>query len=56
MASLTPPPTQSGKSMTDYKWIILFLYSEDTEFPFSCVPLAVLEKSNFPFHVGYVSL
>lgn len=46
---LTPPPTQ--KSRVVYKWVILFLYCEDTEFPFSCVSLASLENSNFPFNV-----
>ena len=59
MASLTPPNTQTqsgGKSMTDYQWVILFLYCEDTEFPFSCVPLRDLENSNFPFSVGFFIL
>lgn len=52
MAELLPQPTQpSGKSSTVYQWVILFLYDEDTEFPFSSVPLENLEKSNFPFHV-----
>lgn len=49
MPILTPPPTQS-KSAVVYKWVILFLYSEDTEFPFSCYQLSSLEKTNFPFH------
>lgn len=51
--SLTPPQTQSsqgGKSSTVYRWVILFLYNEDTEFPFTCVPLTALENSNFPFN------
>lgn len=48
--SLTPPLTQT-KSGTVYRWVILFLYSEDTEFPFTCVPLTALEGSNFPFNV-----
>ena len=59
MASFTPPPTQpgtqfGGKSSTVYRWVILFLYCEDTEFPFSCVPLTALENSNFPFSVGWL--
>lgn len=48
----TPPSTQpSGKSCIVYKWVILFLYDENTEFPFSCVSTASLEGSNFPFYV-----
>ena len=54
MASKLPPPTQTNsKSTTVYKWVILFLYDEDTEFPFSCYPLISLENSDFPFHVSY---
>ena len=49
MPVLTPPPTQ--KSNVVYKWVILFTYCEDTEFPFLCVPLSELENSNFPFSV-----
>lgn len=48
----TPPSTQpSGKSNVVYKWVILFLYDENTEFPFSCVALVSLGKTDFPFHV-----
>ena len=43
-----PPPTQSKSSLV-YKWVILFLHCEDTEFPFSCVSLSSLAESNFPF-------
>lgn len=47
-----PPSTQpSGKSSIVYKWVILFLFDENTEFPFSCVSTASLEGSNFPFNV-----
>ena len=47
-----PPSTQlTRKSSTVYNWVILFLYDENTEYPFSCVSLASLENSNFPFHV-----
>ena len=46
------PATQAGgKSSTVYKWVILFLFDEDTEFPFSCVSLASLQKTDFPFKV-----
>lgn len=56
-ASEMPPPTQgSGKSVTVYRWVILFLYSEDTEFPFTCVPLSAMENSNFPFSVRNLHL
>ena len=70
MSVLTPPMTQvesqsgshcgsqsgsqSGKSSTVYRWVILFLYCEDTEFPFTCVPLTALENSNFPFQVRFL--
>lgn len=46
-----PAPTQvSTKSTTVYHWVILFLYDENTEFPFSCEALATMKNSDFPFH------
>ena len=48
---LTRQSTSTTKSSTNYQWVILFLYDEDTEFPFSCVPLVNLENTNFPFRV-----
>ena len=46
----TVPPTQTqGYSTTKYGWAILFVWELNEEFPFSCVPLTILEaQEGFP--------
>ena len=47
-----PEPTQeqrASKSKVVYHWVILFMYSEEVEFPFSYVHVKDLKDSGFPF-------
>lgn len=49
----TPPaPTQgAAKSRVTYGSVILFMYSVEAEFPFSCVNLKNLADTDFPFYL-----
>lgn len=45
-------PLSMAKSQTQYKWVILFLWHFDCEYPFSMVPLEIFNgDSGFPMHL-----
>lgn len=45
-----PESTQTSmKSKVVYKWVFLFMYNIEVEFPFSCFHLKDLEDTEFPF-------
>ena len=47
-----PEATQDmSKSKVNYTWVILFMYSVEAEFPFSCENLNNLEGTDFPFYL-----
>lgn len=45
-----PEPTQTTSRVT-YSWVILFMYSVEAEYPFSCVNLNNLANTDFPFYL-----
>ena len=40
-----------GKSPFRYKWVILFVWQLNEEYPFSSVPLSVLGNNDFPMYL-----
>lgn len=56
-ASPLPPLTQGAvSSKIRYHWAIMFMYSPEVEFPFSCMNLKDLTDTNFPFDLVEGSL
>ena len=46
-----PPESTQSISRVTYSWVILFMYSVDVEYPFSCMNLRNLANTDFPFYL-----
>ena len=49
--SNTPEASRDCASKVPYRWVFLFLYNVEVEYPFSCENVKDLECSGFPFHL-----
>lgn len=43
--------SQGRPSKVEYRWVILFMYNAEVEYPFSCEHVKDLEASGFPFYL-----